>query len=117
MRTFLLSILIIALLAPLALAENTELGEGRWFTLYNSENKVLLRTGIRIHVGDRFLDSDNCLYHVYKVDAERLRAWAREVDNEEARAVSPVQGLQGQIILKLPSTTLTAGKATSLPMV
>lgn len=95
MRTFLLSILIIALLAPLALAENTELGEGRWFTLYNSENKVLLRTGIRIHVGDRFLDSDNCLYHVYKVDAERLRAWAREVDNEEARAVSPVQGLPG----------------------
>jgi stage II sporulation protein P len=95
MRTFLLSILIIALLAPLALAENTELGEGRWFTLYNTENKVLLRTGIRIYVGDRFLDSDNCLYHVYKVDSERLRAWAREVDNEEARAVSPVQGLPG----------------------
>lgn len=95
MRTFLLSVLIIALLAAPAFAEDTELGDGRWFTLYDSENKVLLRTGIRIQVGDRFLDSDNRLYHVYQVDTERLRAWAREIEREGARSVSPVQGLPG----------------------
>lgn len=95
MRTFLLSLLIVALLAAPAFADDTELGDGRWYTLYNSENKVLLRTGIRIHVGDRFLDSDNRLYHVYKVDSQRLRAWAREIEHEGARSVSPVQGLPG----------------------
>lgn len=95
MRIFMLTILILALLAAPALAENTELGDGRWFTLYSSENKVLLRTGIRIHVGDRFLDSDNCLYQVYKVDEARLQAWARQVEDQGAWAAVQAQGLPG----------------------
>ncbi|HBI57307.1 MAG TPA: hypothetical protein DDY38_10810, partial [Firmicutes bacterium] len=95
MRTFVLSVLILALLAAPALADDTELGDGRWFTLYSSENRVLLRTGIRIHVGDRFLDSDNCLYQVYKIDEVRLQAWARQVEDEGTWAAVGTQGLPG----------------------
>lgn len=76
-----LTVLIITLaLAPLAGAEeNYELEDGRWFTLYDDKHQVLLRTGIIIYVGDRFLDRDNRLYEVYQVDYQRLRAWAKEV--------------------------------------
>lgn len=81
MRVFVLTIILLALLTGAALAE-AEIENGRWFTLYDSENRVLLRTGIHIQVGDRFLDGDNRLYEVYKVDTERLQAWARAVDKE-----------------------------------
>lgn len=101
MRTLMLAILILSLLAAPVLAENTELGDGRWFTLYSSENKVLLRTGIRIHVGDRFLDSDNCLYQVYKVDEGRLQAWARQVEKDDTGAAVETQGLPGANNMKI----------------
>jgi stage II sporulation protein P len=90
-----LTILILAILAAPVLAESTELGEGRWFTLFDTENRVLLRTGIRIHVGDRFLDGDNCMYQVYKVDEKRLQAWAKEVEDSVSRAALPAAGLPG----------------------
>ena len=95
MRTLMLTILILAILAAPVLAESTELGEGRWFTLFDTENRVLLRTGIRIHVGDRFLDGDNCMYQVYKVDEKRLQAWAKEVEDSVSRAALPAAGLPG----------------------
>lgn len=91
----LLVICLLLLPAP-AFAQELELEDGRWFTLYDSENNVLLRTGIRIHVGDRFLDSDNRMYRVYKVDNRRLRAWAELVEAEGSLARSvPAQGLEG----------------------
>ena len=94
MRIFGLTIIILALLAAPLLAGGDELSDGRWFTLYTSENEVLLRTGIYIHVGDRFLNSDNCLYQVYKVDKAQLKAWAREVGEEDTGGTEH-QGLPG----------------------
>jgi len=81
---------------PASANDNLELEDGRWFTLYNEQHQVLLRTGIRIHVGDQFLDSDNRLYQVYKVDNQRLRAWAKEIE-AQGTLVAPVQaeGLEG----------------------
>ena len=53
-------------------------------------------TGIRIQVGDRFLDGDNRLYRVYKVDYRRLRAWAELIGTEEGFArTAAAGGLEG----------------------
>jgi stage II sporulation protein P len=75
---------------PGAAYDNYELEDGRWFTLYDEDHRVLLRTGIRIHVGDKFLDSDNKLYRVYKVDNQRYRAWAKFIE-DMGSFVQPVQ--------------------------
>lgn len=95
MRILTLTIVILVLLATPVLAEEAELESGRWFTLYSDENAVLLRTGIHIQVGDRFLDSANRLYQVYKVDEGRLQAWAKEVTAEETEAAVESEGLPG----------------------
>lgn len=95
MRALMLTVLIIGLVAGPVLADNSELGEGRWYTLYSSDNKVLLRTGISIHVGDRFLDSDNRLYEVYRVDEDRFQAWASEIAKDTFGNVMEAQGLPG----------------------
>lgn len=92
-----LSVLMIFLLfftVPAFADENYEVEEGRWFTLYDENHRVLLRTGIRIHVGDQFLDSDNQLYRVYKVDSRRLRAWAKLVPDQDSFAL-PAQVIEG----------------------
>ncbi len=89
--TILVTLLLVLMLAPAAADSDTELKGGRWFTLYDEQHNVLLRTGIRIHVGDQFLDSDNRMYRVYKVDSERLRAWAELMEDEGILAL-PVQG-------------------------
>lgn len=94
MRTIGLILLVLAVLTTPTLAVRDEVGDGRWFTLYTGDDKVLLRTGIFIQVGDRFLDSDNSLYQVYKVDEERLLAWARLVEDEGSLAAE-TQGLPG----------------------
>lgn len=91
----LLMLCLLLLPAPAVAAEH-ELEGGHWFTLYDRENNVLLRTGIRIHVGDQFLDSDNRMYRVYKVDNRRLRAWAELVEDQGSLSpASPAQGLEG----------------------
>lgn len=97
LRTSLMLLILLALLGtPMAAHDDLELGDGRWFTLYNQKHQVLLRTGIRIHVGDKFLDRDNRMYQVYKVDSRRFRAWAKQVDNY-GTFTAPVQsdGLAG----------------------
>lgn len=85
---------LVLLLSAAQAYEKFELEDGRWYTLYDESHNVLLRTGIRIQVGDQFLDKDNCLYRVYKVDEGRLRAWARVVEDDSSLAL-PVQGLEG----------------------
>jgi len=97
-KRFLPAILILLLLltVPAAAGDNWELEDGRWFTLYDDNHNVLLRTGIRIQVGDRFLDGDNRLYRVYKVDYRRLRAWAELIGTEEGLArTAAAGGLEG----------------------
>lgn len=90
-RYLLVILFLLLLIAPAAANDNMELDQGRWFTLYDQDHNVLLRTGIRIHVGDQFLDSDNRLYRVYKVDNRRLRAWAELVPDQGSFTL-PVQG-------------------------
>ena len=85
-----LLVLLFVFTTPVAAHDNYELEDGRWFTLYDGDHRVLLRTGIRIHVGDQFLDSDNRLYRVYKVDNQRYRAWAKFVEDMGSFA-QPVQ--------------------------
>lgn len=95
---FVLIILAIVILlpAPAMANDDLELEDGRWFTLYDQDGNVLLRTGIRIHVGDQFLDINNCLYRVYRVDNQRLRAWARPLEDQGSMAVpSQADGLVG----------------------
>ncbi|SES84317.1 stage II sporulation protein P [Anaerobranca gottschalkii] len=66
----------------IVLAEN-ELEDGSYYTLYDENNNVLLRTGIVIHVGDKFIDHNNIHYVVYKVDSVNLKAWAKKIDPDE----------------------------------
>lgn len=95
MRALMLGVLIVILTITPVLADNSELEGGRWYTLYSDDNRVLLRTGISIQVGDRFLDADNRLYEIYRVDKERLKAWAKEVEKDAAAKALEVQGLPG----------------------
>lgn len=60
-----------------------ELEEGQYYTLYDEEDNVLLRTGIIIHVGDKFVDHNNIQYLVHKVDAENFKAWAKKIEEPE----------------------------------
>lgn len=97
LRVFALILVILTLMvAPAAANDNLELGEGRWFTLYDQEGNVLLRTGIRIHVGDQFLDSGNRMFRVYSVNYQRLKAWAKLI-NDQGSLAAPAQigGLEG----------------------
>lgn len=93
---FCLLTIIIFVMAPMLAGANDdlELEGGRWFTLYDEDENILLRTGIRIHVGDQFLDSDNRMYRVYKVDTQRLKAWARLVEDVDSFAPAQAQGLE-----------------------
>lgn len=97
MRVIMAGLMVAALLAGPAFADdNSELGDGRWFTLYDEDHQVLLRTGIRIQVGDRFLSGNNRMYEVYRVDESRLRAWAKEIDRIDDLGARPVgAGIQG----------------------
>lgn len=93
-----LVILLMLLITTSTVTANSdlELGDGRWFTLYDQGDNILLRTGIRIHVGDRFLDGGNRMYRVYKVDNKRLRAWAELMEAEGSLALpAGAQGLEG----------------------
>ncbi|MTI95337.1 MAG: hypothetical protein FH749_07590 [Firmicutes bacterium] len=91
--------ILLCVSGPALATPDYEVEEGRWFTLYDQEHNVLLRTGIRIHVGDRFLAADNTMYEVYRVDYSRLRAWAQPTANQPSLAIpsqqAEEQGLPG----------------------
>ncbi|SHK21525.1 stage II sporulation protein P [Anaerobranca californiensis DSM 14826] len=61
----------------------SELEDGSYYTLYDENNNVLLRTAIVIHVGDKFIDHNNIHYEVYKVDSQNYKAWAKKIDPDE----------------------------------
>lgn len=67
-----------------ALAEQElELEDGNYYTLYDEDNNILLRTGIVIHVGDKFIDHNNIHYVVFEVDPENYKAYARRLNDDE----------------------------------
>lgn len=59
------------------LSNLTELGEGRFFTMYNPDGEVIMKTARIMHVGDTWIGRDNRKYEVYQVQDEK--AWARQV--------------------------------------
>ena len=60
-----------------------ELEDGNYYTLYDEDNNILLRTAIVIHVGDKFIDHNNIHYLVIKVDPESFKAYARRLNDDE----------------------------------
>lgn len=60
-----------------------ELQDGNYYTLYDENNNILLRTGIVIHVGDKFIDHNNFHYLVIKVDPDNFKAYARRLKDDE----------------------------------
>lgn len=88
--TIVLIITLLVFTSIIAIAEeeikqDLELEEGQYYTLYDEEDNVLLRTGIIIHVGDRFVNHDNFQYLVHKVDKENFKAWAKKIEEEPAK--------------------------------
>lgn len=85
MKTKFSVILLVALMifgSGFAFAEG-ELEDGNYYTLYDEDGNVLLRTAIIINVGDKFIDHNNIHFVVTKVDAESYKAWARKLNDEE----------------------------------
>ncbi len=78
--------------APKKIAEAKSSG-GKYFTIYDENNKVLLLKGDDVSEGDNYLSTDNKLYEIYSVDNEAKTAKAKFLKDEEMPRynVSPKQ--------------------------
>ncbi|HQA08096.1 MAG TPA: stage II sporulation protein P [Syntrophomonadaceae bacterium] len=73
-----LVILIISLLCllavpPVALGEQEEAPRGKYYTLVDDNNNIILQTAIKVHPGDEYISSDNSRYKVVEVVGETAR--------------------------------------------
>ncbi|WP_353893813.1 stage II sporulation protein P [Proteinivorax hydrogeniformans] len=74
-----------------AMAE-VETEDGSYYTLFDDDGNVLLKTGIVIQEGDKFVDQQNVTYEVYKVDESQKRAWAKKKEDQQ----NPLEQEEGE---------------------
>ncbi|MGE5381460.1 MAG: stage II sporulation protein P [Methylocystaceae bacterium] len=78
-----ISMVLWAGLATLARAE-TELPEGKYYTIVNEKGQAIDYTGIKVMVGDEYISPDNTRYRVEKVSG--LTAYARSMGKVQLAA-------------------------------
>jgi len=73
-----IAILVISLLCllavpPAAQGEQEEAPRGKYYTLVDDNNNIILQTAIKVHPGDEYISSDNSRYKVVEVVGETAR--------------------------------------------
>jgi len=67
-----LLICLLAVPSP-ALGEQEEAPRGKYYTLVDDNNNIILQTAIKVHPGDEYISSDNSRYKVVEVVGETAR--------------------------------------------
>lgn len=70
--SLLITLLLIAVLAPVVIAEQ-EMPHGKYMTLIDEKNKVILQTGTMVSIGDEYISADNSRYVVKEIKGEIAR--------------------------------------------
>jgi stage II sporulation protein P len=99
---YLFNLSIILLLVPLLFITNNVFAEmelsGKYMTLKDSQGKVITSTAHQIVIGDEYLDSQNNLYRVIKVDGNSAIVKLVRKEKLTASTISELKDLWGYLL-------------------
>lgn len=70
--SFLITFLLTAVFSPIVIAEQ-EMPHGKYMTLIDEKNSVILQTGTMVSVGDEYISQDNSRYLVKEIKGDTAR--------------------------------------------
>lgn len=68
----LMTALLLIMAAP-ALAVHEELGDGKYYTLVDEHDQIILYTAMQVYVGDEYISADNSRYKIQEISQNKAR--------------------------------------------